>query len=499
MDDRKQQPKLSRWQIWNISFGFLGVQFGFALQNSNVSRILSDLGADLHSLSLFWLAAPLMGLVVQPLLGAASDRTWNRLGRRNPYILFGAVVAAIGMVFMPNASIVAGLMAPVIFAGVMLAIMDGAFNITTQPFRSLVADMVPSEQRNLGYSMQSGLINIGAVVGSLLPFILTNIVGLDNVAKGGEVAPSVIWTFYLGATTLLGSVLWTVCRTREYPPATYYAYKGINAECVSKKLAQKQTLAVKWKKLCELLVNMPNTMKQLAVVQFFSWFALFIMWVYTMPAITQHIWGVDAKWFDSHYIESVGGVPESIAIAKGTAGDWVGIIFAGYSLFAAIFSVLLTRIANRLDRKLTYSLSLLAGGLGYISFTLFQNSDIVHVNLLITEIDVPRGALNLMFPMIGVGIAWAAILAMPYAILSDTLPANKTGIYMGLFNFTIAVPQIVSGLVAGQILRLVFDNHAINIIVLAGVFMLIGAASVYFVNEESGDKSHQLSSDLRKS
>lgn len=478
-----KQPKLPFWQVWNVSFGFLGVQFGFALQNANASRILSDLGADLHSLSLFWIVAPLMGLIVQPIVGSASDRTWNRFGRRNPYILFGALAAALGMAFMPNASIAVAFVAPIIFGGIMLALMDGAFNVTMQPFRALVSDMVPKEQRNLGYSIQSLLINVGAVFGSMLPFLLTNIIGLDNTAEAGSVAPSVIWAFYIGATALLGSVLWTVFRTKEYSPEKYNAYKGINAEALAKEQEIQKSLLEKLAGFFKLMKTMPKTMKQLAIVQFFSWFALFIMWVYTNPAITQYIWGIEAKWFDSAYLESIGTIPEHIALAKGAAGDWVGIIFAGYSLFAALFSIVLTKIADTVGRKLTYSVSLFLGGLGYIGFLAFQNPEITHVNLLFTEVDVPKGALGLMIPMIGIGISWAAILAMPYAILSGSLPAAKTGVYMGIFNFTIAAPQILSALVAGQILHYVFDNQAIYIIVLAGVFMLLGAASVYFVDD----------------
>ena len=478
-----KQPKLSFWQTWNVSFGFLGVQFGFALQNGNVSRILSDLGADLHSLSLFWLAAPLMGLLVQPIVGAVSDRTWNSLGRRNPFILFGAVAAAIGMILMPNAPLFVTIMAPMIFGGMMLALMDGAFNVTMQPFRALVTDMVPSEQRNLGYSIQSLLINIGAVIGSILPFVLTNLIGLDNVAQKGEVAQSVVWSFYLGATILLGTVLWTVFRTKEYSPEKYCEFNDLDLESLKKEQAKKKSIFERLSGFFSLVANMPKTMKQLAVVQFFSWFSLFIMWVYTMPAIAQHIWGIEAKWFDSAFLDSVGEVPQHIAQAKGAAGDWVGILFAGYSLFAAVFSMFLTKIANTVGRKLTYSISLMAGGIGYVSFLFFQDAEIVHVNLLITEIDIPQGALNLMIPMIGVGIAWAAILALPYAILSDSLPASKTGVYMGIFNFTIAAPQIVSGILAGQILRFVFDNEAIYILILAGVFMILGALSVFLVKD----------------
>lgn len=480
----KKQPQLSFWQIWNVSFGFLGVQFGFALQNANVSRILSDLGADLHSLSLFWLVAPIMGLIVQPIVGSASDRTWNRFGRRRPFILAGAFAAAIGMLLMPNAPLFVALMAPMIFGAMMLALMDASFNVCFQPFRALVSDMVPAKQRNIGYSVQVLLINIGAVVGSILPFVLTNVIGLENTAKAGQVAPSVTWAFYLGATVLLGSVLWTVFRTKEYAPEDYYAYKGMDHKQVAAEQAEKKTLGQKLRDFWCLLITMPSTMKQLAVVQFFSWFALYIMWVYTMPAIAQHIWEVDVRWFDPDYLASVAQVPTAILQAKGAAGDWVGIIFAAYSLFAALFSMVLASLANKFGRKLVFSVSLLLGGLSYISFLFFQNPEPTTVDLLITSVVVPQGAVNLLIPMIGVGIAWAAILGMPYAMLAGALPANKTGVYMGIFNFTIAAPQIAAGLLSGWILSTVFDNHAINILVLAGVSMLLAALAVYFVQEK---------------
>lgn len=484
----KTKPQLSFWQLWTVSFGFLGVQFGFALQNANVSRILSDLGADLHSLSLFWLVAPIMGLIIQPIVGAASDRTWTKLGRRSPYLLAGAVAATIGMLLMPNAPLFVAFMAPMIFGALMLALMDASFNVAFQPFRSLVSDMVPAKQRNVGYSIQSLLINIGAVIGSILPFVLTNVVGLENTAEAGQVAPSVVWAFYIGATVLLGSVLWTVFKTKEYPPEEYYQYQGLTQqeaqEALAKEKAQKRTLGEKLSEFWGLMKTMPQTMRQLAVVQFFSWFALFIMWVYTMPAIAQHIWGVDAHWFDPHYIEQMGGVPAEIAQAKGAAGDWVGILFAAYSLFAAIFSVFLSKLADTLGRKFVYSVSLLAGGIGYLSFMMIQAPEITTVNLLITEIDVPQGAVSLFVPMIGIGVAWAAILAMPYAMLAGSLPPSKTGVYMGIFNFTIAAPQIVSGLLTGWILSSVFDNEAINIIMLAGGAMICGAIAVLFVNDK---------------
>jgi len=339
----------------------------------------------------------------------------------------------------------------------------------------------------VGYSIQSLLINIGAVIGSILPFVLTNVVGLENTAQMGEVAPSVMWAFYIGASVLLGTVIWTVFRTKEYSPEEYSRYKGLSAEqgasLNAEKKEKKAPLAQRLKEFFALVATMPKTMKQLAVVQFFSWFALFIMWVYTTPAITQHIWNVDKQWFDPAFIAAAPMVPEAIIMAKGAAGDWVGILFAAYSVFAAIFSIFLAKLADKFGRKTIYAGALALGGLSYVSFLFFQDLTMVNVNLLITEVTVPLGAVKLLIPMIGVGIAWAAILAMPYAMLAGALPADKTGVYMGIFNFTVAAPQIVSGLTAGWILSSVFDNDAKYIIVVAGVSMVIGAIAVFFVKE----------------
>lgn len=460
----KKQPRLSFWQIWNVSFGFLGIQMGFALQGANVSRVLSSLGADLHHLSLFWLAAPVMGLIVQPIVGGASDRTWNRFGRRGPYILGGAIVAALAMFFMPNAGIAVAIMPPLLFGAVMFALMDGSFNITMQPFRALVADMTPEDQRNAGYSIQSFLINTGAVLGSILPFVLTNVLGVSNVDLDGGVPSSVIWSFYIGGGMLLLSVIWTVFRTKEYAPKEYAEYKGLDLAKQEEK--KSEGLAGFFK----LVKNTPKTMIQLAVVQFFSWFSLYLMWVYTTYALAQHSWGCPITDVKSKAFQD--------------AGDWVGILFAGYSLFAAIFSILMTRLANRFGRKLVYSFSLLLGGVGFLSMYLFSGGELIHLNLLITQVDVPSSAALWMLPMVGVGIAWAAILAMPYSILSDSLPADKMGVYMGIFNFTIAGPQIISGIIAGEILRYFFAGEAIYIMVIAGLSMLLGAISVAFVKQE---------------
>lgn len=444
-----KKPRLNFWQIWNVSFGFLGVQIGFSLQNANVSRILSNLGADLHSLSFFWLAAPLMGLIVQPIVGAASDRTWNRLGRRGPYIFGGALVATIAMWLMPNASALVAIIPPIVFGAMMFALMDGSFNITMQPFRALVADMVPEEQRTLGYSIQSFLINAGAVIGSVLPYFLTNILQVRNTAPSGEVPPSVIWSFYIGGGILLASVLWTVFRTKEYPPEEYCEQNDLDYEVWQNAKTEKKSLLTNLKNFFELFAKMPKTMAQLAIVQFFSWFALYLMWVYTTPAVAQHVYGTP--------------IGDSSSAAYQEAGNWVGILFGAYSLFAAIFSILMTRIARIIGRKSTYSVALALGGLGYISMYFFNTPN------------------SLLISMVGIGIAWAAILAMPYSLLSDALPADKMGVYMGIFNFTIAGPQIISGIVGGTIVRDIFGNQAIYMMIICGVSMLLGAATVFFV------------------
>jgi maltose/moltooligosaccharide transporter len=437
------KPRLTFWQIWNVSFGFLGVQFGFALQNANASRILSNLGADLHSLSLFWLVAPIMGLLVQPLVGAASDKTWTRLGRRSPFILAGAIVSMLAMFLMPNAPYIiqVGTVGALIFGAVMLALMDGSFNVTFQPFRALVADMTPEKQRNLGYSVQSLLINVGAVIGSALPFVLTAF-GVSNQTGEGEVPMSVIWSFYIGGSILLLSVLVTVFRTREYPPQEFRQYNNIAEDDKTNNEG-----------FFQLLGKMPKTMKQLALVQLFSWFPLFLMWVYSTPAIAQHYWNTP--------------IGDSSSEAYNEAGNWVGICFAAYSLFAAIFSMTIPYFIKLSNRKTVYAIALFCGGLGYISTMLFHNQYM------------------LLFSMVGIGFAWAAILSIPYAILSGSLPAKRMGIYMGIFNLTVVIPQIISGLFGGYILTSFFHEQAIYILVFAGCIMILGSLAVSFVSDVS--------------
>jgi maltose/moltooligosaccharide transporter len=436
-----KKPKLSFWQIWNLSFGFLGVQIGYSLQNGNTSRILEALGADVHSIGYFWLAAPLAGLIVQPIIGLSSDKTWTRLGRRIPFIFFGAIVSALAMFFMPNAESFTYLLPPLIFGAVMLLLMDTSFNVTMQPFRALVGDMVNDEQKNLGYSLQSALINFGAVFGSLLPWILAK-AGVANVPAAGEkVAASVIWSFYIGGAILLATVLWTVFRTKEYAPKEHALYNDIDLE--SEKVTEKTSIF-------KLVANAPKIFWQLGIVQFFSWFALFLMWVYTTRAIANQVWGAEAL------------DPKSIGFNE--AGDWTGVMFAFYSAVAALFSLLIPTIAKAIGRKKTYSFSLLMGGIGLASMYFVHDKTI------------------LLLSISGVGLAWAAILAMPYAMLSGSLPADKMGVYMGLFNATITIPQIAAGLLGSTIIAL-FGGFPMAIIVIAGVSMLIAGLAVFFVKE----------------
>ena len=437
-----KKPKLSFWQIWNLSFGFLGVQIGYSLQNGNTSRILEALGADVHSIGYFWLAAPLAGLIVQPIIGLSSDKTWTRLGRRIPFIFFGAIVSALAMFFMPNAEYFTYLLPPLIFGAIMLLLMDTSFNVTMQPFRALVGDMVNDEQRNLGYSLQSALINFGAVFGSLLPWILAK-AGVANVPAAGEkVAASVIWSFYIGGAILLITVLWTAFRTKEYAPKEHALYNDIDLEAADVK--EKTSIF-------KLIGNAPTIFWQLGIVQFFSWFALFLMWVYTTRAIANQVWGAEAL--------------DAKSIGFNEAGDWTGVMFAFYSAVAAIFSLLIPSIAKSIGRKKTYSFSLLLGGVGLASMYFVHDKTI------------------LLLSISGVGLAWAAILAMPYAMLSGSLPADKMGVYMGLFNATITIPQIAAGVLGSTILA-VFGGFPMAILVIAGVSMLIAGLAVFFVKEK---------------
>ncbi|MCF6341843.1 MAG: MFS transporter [Bacteroidales bacterium] len=427
----KTKPHLSFWEIWNMSVGFLGIQFGFALQNANASRILLSFGADVHHLSWFWLVAPITGMIVQPVVGYFSDRTWNRLGRRRPYFLAGALLTSMALILMPNAPHLATFIAPMFIGGGLRMIMDASINISMEPFRALVADKLPDEQHTLGFSVQTLLIGIGAVAGSWLPYLLTNWLGVSNEpAAEGLVPQNVIFSFYFGAFVLLSTIIWTIASTKEYPPDFY------EDEVKEEKTGAK--------------FKIPPTMWQLLLVQFFSWFALFSMWVYTTPAVAMHFYGTTD--------------PNSDAFQE--AGDWVGILFGVYNGVSAIIALSLPVVANKIGRRFTHALALTIGGLSFLSFAFISTPTM------------------LVIPMIGIGIAWGSILAMPYAMLANSIPARQMGMFMGLFNMSITIPQIVNGIFGGLILQYVFHDDPLDSILMAGVFMLLGAVSTVFVKDK---------------
>lgn len=439
------KPKLSFAQVFNMSFGFLGIQFGFALQNSNASGILRNYGADVEHLSWFWLAAPLVGLIVQPIVGYYSDRTWNKWGRRRPYFLAGAILSASALTLMPNANIL-GAIAPLVIIGAgFLMVMDACFNLSMEPFRALVADNLPDSQRTLGFSVQTFLIGVGAVVGSLLPYLLHNWLGISNQAPSGVVALNVKIAFYIGAAVFLFSMLWTVIKTKEYPPAEYELYHG-------KHEASSQGLA----SIFTDLRNMPRTMKQLGLVQFFSWFALFGMWVFTTDTISTHIFGLSIEDKSSDLYRQ--------------AQDWTGVIFGVYNAVSAGYALLLPTLAKKIGRKKTHALSLLIGGIGLVSMYFAPNKE------------------SLLFSMACVGVAWASILAMPYVILSGSIPPGKMGVYMGIFNFFITIPQILNGIVGGPMVKNIYGNQPVYAIVMAGIFMICAAVSVIYVYDPGETK-----------
>jgi maltose/moltooligosaccharide transporter len=425
----KTKTRMTFWQIWNMSFGFLGIQFGFALQNANASRILQTFGANVDELPWFWLVAPLTGMIVQPIVGYFSDRTWNRFGRRRPYFLIGALLTSTALILMPNAPHLASFLSPMLIGGGMLMIMDASINISMEPFRALVADKLPEEQHAVGFSMQTLLIGIGAVMGSWLPYILGNWFGISKeAAHEGLVPPNVYFSFYIGAAVLLSAIVWTVVRTKEYPPEFY------EDEVKEEKVKEK--------------FRIPKPMIQLLLVQFFSWFALFSMWVFTTPAVAKTFYGtVD---------------PNSPAFQE--AGDWVGILFGVYNLVSAIIALSLPVLAAKIGRKRTHALALAIGGLSFLSFYIIPNPQL------------------LIIPMIGIGIAWGSILAMPYAMLANSIPPKQMGMFMGLFNMSITIPQIINGIFGGLILKHLLFNDPMNSILMAGVFMFLGAISSLFVS-----------------
>ena len=417
---------------------------GFALQNANASRILQIFGADVHELSWFWIIAPLMGLIVQPIIGHYSDKTWGRFGRRKPYFLVGAILASIGLILMPQADLFIAFL-PALWVGAgFLMIMDASFNIAMEPFRALVGDNLRTDQRTLGFSVQTALIGFGAVVGSFLPYALTNWFGVSNETSAGVVSANLIWSFIIGAAVLIISILVTVTTTKEYSPEEMASFDNETVEESEEENSSLLDIFDDFKK-------MPATMRQLSWVQFFSWFGLFGMWVFATPAIAQHIYGLP-------HTDSSSSVYQD-------AGDWVGILFGIYNLVSAFYAFALPYIAKKIGRKKTHSISLIIGGLGLLSIYIMPDK-----NWLIVS-------------MIGVGIAWASILAMPYAILAGSISAKKMGVYMGIFNFFIVIPQIINALIGGPLVKYAYNNEAIFALLISGFSFLIAAALVYKVKD----------------
>ena len=441
----KRKPKLSFWQIWNLSFGFLGVQIGYSLQNSNTSSIFESLGADVSHLSYFWLAAPVAGMVIQPIVGMFSDGTWTRLGRRIPYILWGAIISTIALLLMPNCPVLLAF-APLAMGAFILLFMDLSFNVTMQPFRALVADMLDDSQKTTGYVVQTFLINLGAVIGAFLPLVMTWF-GVSDEAVPGQVSRHIAYSYYAGGVILLLTVLVTAFKTREYPPKEFAEYNGLSYDGHSGENSSAAKAPAR-KSFLQLIMTMPPVMVRLGVTQFFSWAALFMMWTYLKPAITGVV------------TDGAGQI-----LSDGATQTWVGVLNGIYPIPACIAALFLGKIAARYGNKPVYAVCLLFGALGFAGLYLLHNQ------------------YALMIPMVGIGIAWAGILAMPYSILSRAADAANMGAYMGIFNFTITIPQIFMGLTGGVIVKHLFGSDASLMLLLAGVSMLLAAVSVAFVKD----------------
>ncbi len=434
-----RKPLMSFMQIFNMSFGFLGIQFGFALQNGNASRILQIFGANIENISWFWLVAPIAGMIVQPIIGYYSDKTWTSLGRRRPFFLTGAILASLGLILMPNAGLLTAFGPPLFIGAGVLMIMDASFNVAMEPFRALVADNLPEEQLTKGFAVQTFLIGIGAVVGSYLPTVFHEVFGIANTAAPGQVPPHLTYAFYAGAVVFLISILWTVLTTKEFPPDEYFKSPDEASAGFSDILRD--------------LGKMPSTMKQLGLTQFFSWFALFSMWVFSTSAVATHVYGLP--------------VTDSSSAAFQNAGDKVSASFGIYNLVSAIFAItLLPYLARIWGKKITHAVSLICGGFGLISIYFIHDPAM------------------LPFSMIGIGIAWASILAMPYALLASSIPPHKMGFYVGAFNFFITLPQIVNGIFGGPIVKYVFHSAPIYYLIMAGIFLFLAALSVLTVKEQ---------------
>lgn len=494
----KKKPLLNFWQLWNMSFGYVGIQFGFALQNANVSRIFETLGARVADIPILWIAAPVSGLVIQPIIGHLSDKTWNRMGRRKPYFLAGALLSSLALLLMPNS--------PALWvAAGMLWLMDGSINVTMQPFRAFIGDMLPDEQRTKGFAVQTFFIGASSIVASVLPYVFTRWLQIPNTAPEGQIPPSVKWSFYIGGVVFLLTVLWTIFSVKEYSPAEqdefnvhetdaaaregseirlnaaryymegaglfvfglifsylvkalnwyeglYILSFGLSLYGVLQLVAARRYSTGKVGGMVEIiydLQNMPRTMKQLALVTVFTWFALFAMFIYSTSAVTSF-----------HY-----GSTDARSALYNEGANWVGVLMAVYNGVAALVAFLLPVLARKAGRVTTHVICLVIGGLGLISMYLFKQPNL------------------LLLSMTAVGIAWASLLTMPYAILSSAVPHKKMGVYMGMFNLFVVIPQILASAILGLLVRTVFHGQAIYAIVLGGVAMILSGVLMAFVKD----------------
>ena len=448
----KKIPDLSFWKLWNISFGFFGVQIAYALQSANISRIFSTLGADPHDLSYFWILPPLAGIIVQPIIGAMSDRTWTRFGRRIPYLFVGALVAVAVMCLLPNAgSFGMTVGAAMIFGLVSLMFLDTSINMAMQPFKMMVGDMVNEKQKGLAYSIQSFLCNAGSLAGYIFPFLFATI-GISNIAPKGVIPDSVIYSFYVGAVILILCVIYTSIKVKEYPPQLYAEYHGIDQ---NDKKEEKTNMF-------KLLVKAPKAFWTVGLVQFFCWAAFMFMWTYTNGTVASNV-------FDAPSILNATGatVIDTASEQYQAAGDWVGILFAVQAIGSVIWATIIPQFKSL---KLAYVVSLILGGIGFISILFIQDQYALFVSFLL------------------IGCAWAAMLALPFTILTNALTGGHMGTYLGLFNGTICIPQIVAASLGGLILKQFTTEGTVppevNMLVLAGIFLFIGACCVSIIKEK---------------
>ena len=443
-----KKPRLNFAQLWNMNFGFFGIQFGFALQNANVSRIFQTLGAEIDNIAFLWIAAPVTGLLVQPIIGYLSDHTWHPYwGRRRPFFFIGAILASIALFLMPNSSVLW-------MAAILLWVLDASINISMEPFRAFVGDKLPPSQRTSGFAMQTFFIGLGAVIASLLPYMFTNFFGFSNTAPEGVIPDSVKYSFYIGAGVFLAAVMWTVFTAKEYPPDDLKAWEEEKRKA--------KGIGHIFTEIGQGFATMPKTMIQLAAVQFFTWIAFFSMWIYTTAGVAQNTFGTT----------------DTSSKAFQNAGDWVGVMFMVYNGVSALAAFLLPMLAARIGRRFTHLICLIIGGAGLIAVFFIQDKTM------------------LLLPMVCVGLAWASTLTMPYAILAGALPPQKMGFYMGVFNLFIVIPQLIAAAILGPFVKAVFNNQSIYALVVGGISMIVAGLMNFIVTETKDESADETVEDV---